>query len=35
MWFGNFLRAAEDREMWNGIVEMSSVVPRRPLRLRD
>ena len=35
MEFGDSLRAAEDREGWKGIVAMSSVVPRRPLRLRD
>ena len=35
MGFGDSLRAAEDREGWKGIVETSSVVPRRPLRLRD
>ena len=28
-------RATEDREMWKGIVAMSSVLPRRPPRLRD
>ena len=33
--FGNSLRAAEDREGWKGIVETSSVVLRRPSRLRD
>ena len=33
--FGDSLRAAEDREGWNGIVATSSVVPRRPPRLRD
>ena len=27
--------AAEDREGWNGIVATSSVVPRRPPRLRN
>ena len=32
--FGDSLRAAEDREGWKGIVAMSSVVPRRPPRLR-
>ena len=31
--FGDFLRAAEDREMCKGIVATSSVVPRRPSRL--
>ena len=35
MGFGDSLRAAEDREGWIGIVAMSSVVPRRPPRLRD
>ena len=35
MGFGDSLRAAEDREGWKGIVAMSSVVPRRPPRLRD
>ena len=33
--FGDSLREAEDREGWKGIVAMSSVVPRRPPRLRD
>ena len=33
--FGDFLRAAEDREIWKGIVATSSVVLRRPPRLRD
>ena len=28
MGFGDSLRAAEDREGWNGIVAKSSVVPR-------
>ena len=32
MEFGDSLRAAEG---WKGIVAMSSVVPGRPLRLRD
>ena len=32
MGFGDSLRAAEG---WKGIVAMSSVVPRRPSRLRD
>ena len=32
--FGDSLRAAEDREGWKGIVATSSVVPRRPPRLR-
>ena len=35
MGFGDSLRAAEDREGWKGIVAMSSVVLRRPSRLRD
>ena len=35
MGFGDSLRAAEDREGWKGIVATSSVVPRRPSRLRD
>ena len=35
MGFGDTLRAAEDREEWKGIVATSSVVPRRPPRLRD
>ena len=35
MGFGDSLRAAEDREWWKGIVAMSSVVPRRSVRLRD
>ena len=35
MEFGDSLRAAEDRERWKGIVATSSVVPRRPPRLRD
>ena len=34
MGFGDSLRAAEDREGWKGIVATSSVVPRRPQRLR-
>ena len=33
--FGDPLRAAEDTEVWKGIVAMSSVVPRRPPWLRD
>ena len=33
--FGDPLRAAEVREMWNSIVTTSSVLPRRPSRLRD
>ena len=35
MEFGDSLRAAEDREGWKGIVATSSVVTRRPPRLRD
>ena len=35
MGFGDSLRAAEDREGWKGIIATSSVVSRRPLRLRD
>ena len=35
MEFGDFLRAAEHREWWEGIVATSSVVPQRPQRLRD
>ena len=35
MGFGASLRAAEDREGWKGIDATSSVVPRRPPRLRD
>ena len=35
MGFGDFMRAAEDRKWWKGIVEMSSVVSRQPPRLRD
>ena len=35
MGLGDSLRAAEDREGWRGIVATSSVVPRRPPRLRD
>ena len=34
MGFGDFLRAAEDRERWRGIAATSSVVPRRPSMLR-
>ena len=34
MWFGDSLRAAEDREGWKGIVATSTVVPRRPQRLK-
>ena len=33
--FWDSLRAAEDRKGWKGIVATSSVVPRRPPRLRD
>ena len=35
MGFGDCLRAAEDRKGWKGIVGTSSVVLRRPPRLRD
>ena len=35
MRFGDSLRAAEDRERWKGTVATSSVVPRRPSRLRN
>ena len=35
MGFGDSPRAAEDRERWKYIVVTSSVVPRRPARLRD
>ena len=35
MGFGDSLRAAEDREGWKGSVATSSMVPRRPPRLRD
>ena len=35
MGFGDSLRAAEDSERWKGIVATSSVVSRRPPRLRD
>ena len=35
MGFEDSLRAAEDREGWKGIVATSSVVPRRPPKLRD
>ena len=34
MGFGDSLRAAEDRKGWKSIVATSSVVPRRPARLR-
>ena len=33
--FGGSQGAKEDRERWKVIVAMSSVVPRRPSRLRD
>ena len=35
MGFADSLRAVEDWEGWKGNVAMSSVVPRRPPRLRD
>ena len=35
MGFGDSLRAAEDREGWKGILATSSVVSRRPPKLRD
>ena len=35
MGFGDSLSAAEEGEGWKGIVATSSVVPRRPPRLRD
>ena len=35
MGFGDSLMASEDREGWKGIVPTSSVVSRRPPRLRD
>ena len=35
MGFGDSLMATEDRIGWKGIVATSSVVPRRPPRLRD
>ena len=35
MGFGDSLRAAKDKEGWKGIVATSSVVLRRPPRLRD
>ena len=35
MGFGDSLKAAEDREGWKGSLATSSVVPRRPPRLRD
>ena len=34
MEFGDSLRAAENREKWKCIVAASSVMPRRPSRLR-
>ena len=33
--FGRFQRAVENREKWRKLVAKSSVVPQRPLRLRD
>ena len=35
MKFGDSLKTAEDKEKWKGIVATSSVVLRRPLKLRD
>ena len=35
MEFGNSLRAAEVREGWKSIVATSSLVPRRPPKLKD
>ena len=35
MGFGDSLRETEDGEGWKCIVATSSVVPRRPSRLRD
>ena len=35
MGFGDSVRAAEDRKGWKGIVATSSVLPRRPPRLKD
>ena len=35
MEFGDSLREAEDRELWKDIVATSTMVPRRPSRLRD
>ena len=35
MVFGDFLRVAEDREGWKGIVATSSVVPRGLPKLWD
>ena len=34
MGFGDSLRAAEDRDGWKGIVAASSVVPRRPQKVK-
>ena len=33
--FGKSQRAVENREKWRKLVAKSSVVPQRPLRLRD
>ena len=33
--FGKSKRAVENREKWRKLVVKSSVVPKRPLRLRD
>ena len=33
--FGKFQRAVENREKWRKLVAKSSVVPQRPLQLRD
>ena len=33
--FGRFQRAVENRGKWRKLVAKSSVVPKRPLRLRD
>ena len=35
MEFGDSLRAAEDKERWKDTVATTSVMPRRPSRLRD
>ena len=35
MEFGDSLSAAEDTDLWKGIVATSPVVPRRPPRLKD
>ena len=35
MEFGDSLRAAENMKMWKDIVATSTVVPRRPPRLRE